>query len=83
MSMNLDKCEKKEDSKPRTKLNHALIAFYLFQWIKEHIIFIWNESKPEFHNKLINCYRERVQVLMREYLDSLPEGLYYCINREL
>lgn len=40
----------------------------------EHIIFIWNESKPEFHNKLINCYRERVQVLMREYLDSLPEG---------
>lgn len=40
----------------------------------EHIIFIWNESKPEFHNKLINCYRERVQLLMREYVDSLPEG---------
>lgn len=40
----------------------------------EHIIFIWNESKPEFHNKLINCYRERVHLLMREYLDSLPEG---------
>ncbi|KAL9957718.1 hypothetical protein ACROYT_G034654 [Oculina patagonica] len=40
----------------------------------EHIIFIWNESKPDFHNKLINCYRERVQVLMKEYLDSLPEG---------
>lgn len=40
----------------------------------EHIIFIWNELKPEFHNKLINSYRERVQVLMKEYLDSLPEG---------
>lgn len=40
----------------------------------EHIIFLWNESKPDFHNKLINCYRERVQVLMREYLDSLPTG---------
>ncbi|PFX22208.1 Vam6/Vps39-like protein [Stylophora pistillata] len=42
--------------------------------LKEHIIFLCSESKPEFHNKLINCYRERVQVLMREYLDSLPEG---------
>ncbi|KAJ7340060.1 Vam6/Vps39-like protein [Desmophyllum pertusum] len=40
----------------------------------EHIIFLWNESKPEFHNKLINSYREKVQVLTREYLDSLPEG---------
>lgn len=40
----------------------------------EHIIFIWFESKPELHNKLINCYRERVQLLMREYVDSLPEG---------
>ncbi|XP_027043416.1 vam6/Vps39-like protein [Pocillopora damicornis] len=40
----------------------------------EHIIFLWNESKPDFHNKLINCYRERVQVLMREYLDSLLTG---------
>lgn len=44
-------------------------------WLQEHIIFIWNESKPEFHNKLINCYRERVHLLMREYLDSLPEGM--------
>ncbi|XP_048578453.1 vam6/Vps39-like protein [Nematostella vectensis] len=40
----------------------------------EHIIFIWNEIQPRFHNKLINCYREKVQLLTREYLDSLPEG---------
>ncbi|EDO34329.1 predicted protein [Nematostella vectensis] len=42
--------------------------------LKEHIIFIWNEIQPRFHNKLINCYREKVQLLTREYLDSLPEG---------
>ena len=45
------------------------------QKTKKNNFLTWNELKPEFHNKLINSYRERVQVLMKEYLDSLPEGL--------
>ncbi|XP_031566770.1 vam6/Vps39-like protein [Actinia tenebrosa] len=40
----------------------------------EHVIFIWFEPTSKFHNKLINCYREKVQLLMNEYLDSLHPG---------
>lgn len=40
----------------------------------EHIIYVWDEKGPEFHNVLIQLYLERVQVLMKEYLSSLPEG---------
>lgn len=29
---------------------------------------------PEFHNMLAQSLREKVQVLMTEYLQSLPEG---------
>ncbi|KAG7234576.1 hypothetical protein INR49_002205 [Caranx melampygus] len=41
----------------------------------EHIIYVWDEKGPEFHNVLIQLYLERVQVLMKEYLSSLPEGV--------
>ncbi|XP_035388633.1 vam6/Vps39-like protein isoform X1 [Electrophorus electricus] len=41
----------------------------------EHIIYEWNESGPEFHNALVRLYLERVQALMKEYLNSLPEGV--------
>uniref|UniRef100_UPI00398E877B vam6/Vps39-like protein isoform X2 n=1 Tax=Pristiophorus japonicus TaxID=55135 RepID=UPI00398E877B len=39
----------------------------------EHIIHIWDETGPVFHNCLIQLYREKVQALMKEYLNSLPE----------
>ncbi|GCC35802.1 hypothetical protein chiPu_0014290 [Chiloscyllium punctatum] len=39
----------------------------------EHIIYIWEETGPVFHNCLIQLYREKVQALMKEYLNSLPE----------
>ncbi|XP_058847250.1 vam6/Vps39-like protein isoform X1 [Acipenser ruthenus] len=39
----------------------------------EHIILVWDEVGSEFHNCLIQLYLERVQVLMKEYLNSLPE----------
>ncbi|XP_078089669.1 vam6/Vps39-like protein isoform X3 [Mustelus asterias] len=39
----------------------------------EHIIYIWDETGPVFHNCLIQLYREKVQGLMKEYLNSLPE----------
>uniref|UniRef100_A0A3Q3PYB0 CNH domain-containing protein n=1 Tax=Monopterus albus TaxID=43700 RepID=A0A3Q3PYB0_MONAL len=41
----------------------------------EHIIYMWEEKGPEFHNVLIQLYLEKVQVLMKEYLNSLPEGV--------
>lgn len=41
----------------------------------EHIITVWDEKGPEFHNVLIQLYLERVQSLMKEYLNSLPEGV--------
>ena len=40
----------------------------------EHIIHVWEDTVPEFHNVLIELYLERVQALMKEYLVSLPEG---------
>uniref|UniRef100_A0A8D3C0Z3 VPS39 subunit of HOPS complex n=1 Tax=Scophthalmus maximus TaxID=52904 RepID=A0A8D3C0Z3_SCOMX len=36
----------------------------------EHIVYVWDEKGPEFHNVLIQLYLERVQVLMKEYLNS-------------
>lgn len=41
----------------------------------EHIINVWDEKEPEFHNVLTLLYLESVQVLMKEYLKSLPEGV--------
>uniref|UniRef100_A0A3Q3PYC2 CNH domain-containing protein n=1 Tax=Monopterus albus TaxID=43700 RepID=A0A3Q3PYC2_MONAL len=41
----------------------------------EHIIYMWEEKGPEFHNVLIQLYLEKVQVLMKEYLNSLPEAV--------
>lgn len=40
----------------------------------EHIIYMWDEKGPAFHNVLIQLYLEKVQTLMKEYLNSLPEG---------
>lgn len=40
----------------------------------EHIIYVWDDKGPEFHNVLIQLYLERVQSLMKQYLNSLPEG---------
>uniref|UniRef100_A0A8C2IAJ7 VPS39 subunit of HOPS complex n=1 Tax=Cyprinus carpio TaxID=7962 RepID=A0A8C2IAJ7_CYPCA len=40
----------------------------------EHIIHLWDETQPEFHNVLIQLYLEKVQGLMKVYLSSLPEG---------
>ncbi|KAF1374476.1 hypothetical protein PFLUV_G00229490 [Perca fluviatilis] len=41
----------------------------------EHIIYVWDDKGPEFHNVLIQLYLERVQGLMKQYLNSLPEGV--------
>lgn len=41
----------------------------------EHIIHLWDETRPEFHNVLIQLYLEKVQGLMKVYLYSLPEGV--------
>lgn len=44
----------------------------------EHIIQVWDETGPDFHNMLIVLYLERVQTLMKDYLISLPEGRSYA-----
>ncbi|XP_004082797.1 vam6/Vps39-like protein [Oryzias latipes] len=41
----------------------------------EHIIHVWEEQGPRFHNVLIQLYLGRVQSLMKQYLNSLPEGV--------
>ncbi|XP_061598896.1 vam6/Vps39-like protein [Cololabis saira] len=41
----------------------------------EHILYVWDEKGPEFHNVLIQLYLGRVQGLMRQYINSLPEGV--------
>jgi len=57
------------ESLPREKVlshleTHApqLILKYL-----EHIIMDWKESKPEFHNRLVICYKEKIMPLLKEY----------------
>ncbi|KAG7274676.1 hypothetical protein CRUP_004600 [Coryphaenoides rupestris] len=41
----------------------------------EHIVHVWEDKRPEFHNVLIQLYLERVQSLMKQYLNCLPEGV--------
>lgn len=45
----------------------------------EHIIYVWDEQGPEFHNVLIQLYLGRVQHLMKLYLKSLPEGTNHSL----
>uniref|UniRef100_A0A8C2ZZS2 VPS39 subunit of HOPS complex n=1 Tax=Cyclopterus lumpus TaxID=8103 RepID=A0A8C2ZZS2_CYCLU len=42
----------------------------------EHIIYVWDDKVPEFHNVLIQLYLERVQGLMKQYLNSLSQYLH-------
>ena len=41
---------------------------------QEHVILVWRDESPEFHNILALQCKDRVQGLMEEYLSSLPEG---------
>ncbi|XP_076345716.1 vam6/Vps39-like protein [Tachypleus tridentatus] len=52
-----------------TRTNPFVIVPYL-----EHIIHVWKEEQEVFHNKLIHYYQEKVGVLLKDYLRSLPEG---------
>lgn len=49
----------------------------------EHIICVWEDKSPEFHNVLIQLYLERVQSLMKQYLSSLPEGMTLCSHENV
>ena len=35
----------------------------------------WKESKPEFHNRLVLCYKEKI---MMKYTESGSSGKLYC-----
>jgi len=50
-------------------IKNDLAAEYL-----EHIIIDCKDEKEEFHNRLVDLYRERVHRLRMEYVHSLPEG---------
>ncbi|XP_078466273.1 vam6/Vps39-like protein [Lampetra fluviatilis] len=41
----------------------------------EYIIYDYMEKGPLFHNRLIELYREKIQEMMKDYLQSLPAGL--------
>lgn len=45
-------------------------------YLQEHIIHVWEEIGADFHNCLIQLYCEKVQGLMKEYLNSLPAGMF-------
>ncbi len=51
------------------KINGDLLIPYL-----EHVIFVWNDRKPSFHNTLMHKYREKVRILLNEYKNSLSES---------
>lgn len=44
-----------------------------FFFLQEHVITHWNETNTDFHNRLVNLYREKVHKLRPEYISSLPE----------
>lgn len=50
-------------------INNDLASQYL-----EHIIIDCSDKTEEFHNRLVDLYREKVHKLRQEYVDSLPEG---------
>lgn len=51
------------------RVNSSLVCQYL-----EHVIDVWNDQTPAFHNLLIKNYREKVNSLLKEYISSLPKG---------
>lgn len=65
---------------PREKVLHFLTEGFKELAIPylEHIIYVWEDKSPEFHNVLIQLYLERVQSLMKQYLYSLPDGTTLC-----
>lgn len=40
----------------------------------EHIIHVWNDKNSHFHDKLIREYCDNIRILMKSYLNCLPEG---------
>lgn len=44
----------------------------------EHIILNCSDETPEFHNRLVNLYKDKIQVLMEDYRKTLPEGM--CVS---
>lgn len=67
---------------PRDKALHFLMEGFKELAIPylEHIIYVWDDKTPQFHNVLIQLYLERVQSLMKQYLNSLPAGMTLCIH---
>ncbi|KAM6204134.1 vam6/Vps39-like protein isoform 3-T3 [Sarcoramphus papa] len=59
---------------PRDKVLSFLIENFKSLTIPylEHIIHVWEETGADFHNCLIQLYCEKVQDLMKEYLNSFP-----------
>ena len=51
------------------KLNGDLLIPYL-----EHLIFVWNDTTPAFHNTLIHKYREKVRILLSEFKNNSTES---------
>ena len=51
--------------------------------LQEHIIFALNDETVEFHNRLALSYRDKVVKLIREFQDSLPEGLSRMLHVQL
>jgi len=60
------------ESLPRDKvLSHleAITPILVTRYL-EHIIFDWKDSHPEFHNRLIILYKDKIMPLLREDLAS-------------
>ncbi|CAG2119073.1 unnamed protein product, partial [Medioppia subpectinata] len=51
------------------RINDDLLIPYL-----EHLIFVWNDTTPAFHNTLIHKYRERVRMLLTDHKNSVAAG---------
>jgi len=39
----------------------------------------WQEANSEYHDQLVNSYREEITPMLAEYISSLPEGIVYVV----
>ena len=49
----------------------CIMLFYL----QRHVIDALGEQNQDYHEKLIDCYKEEITPMLQDYITSLPEGI--------
>ena len=60
--------------------NYQLIDLPVFTlsnmfYLQRHVIDALGEQNQDYHEKLIDCYKEEITPMLQDYITSLPEGI--------